>query len=205
MRNQIEYRQGYIPTTIEDVERNFVFGSGEAYGTELFINKTRGAFTGWIGYTLAWTWRSFPDINGGQRYPAKYDRRHDLSVVLSYELNKKWTFGSVFVYGSGNAITLPTNFYFISGQLVQEYSAINAYRIFPYHRLDLSATYKPVPRKEKKWKGSWTFAVYNAYNRMNPYFLYVDTRGNTSQGIEAKVKQVSIFPVLPSITYNFRF
>ncbi len=205
MRNQIEYRQGYIPTTIEDVERSFVFGSGEAYGAEFFVNKTRGAFTGWIGYTLAWTWRDFPALNNGMRYPAKYDRRHDLSLVLSYERNKRWTFGAVFVYGSGNAITLPTNFYFISGQLVQEYSAINAYRIFPYHRLDLSATYKPQPKRQRRVQSSWTFSVYNAYNRMNPYFLYIDTRGNTSQGIEATVKQVSIFPVLPSVTYNFKF
>ncbi|WP_410954843.1 hypothetical protein, partial [Pseudomonas aeruginosa] len=87
------------------------------------------------------------DLNNGEKYPNKYDRRHDISIVGSYELNKKWTFSSVFIYGSGNAITLPTNYYFIQGQLIQDYSKLNNYRIFPYHRLDLSAIYKPTPKK----------------------------------------------------------
>lgn len=205
MDHQIEYREGYTPNTLRDPELDYVFGKGEAYGAEFFINKTKGRFTGWIGYTLSWTYRTFPDLNNGERYPAKYDRRHDLSVVGSYELSKKWTLSGVFVFGSGNAITLPTNFYFINGRLVQEYSAINAYRLFPYHRLDLSAVYKPKPKKHRRWQGSWAFSVYNVYDHMNPYFLYVDTRGNATTGIEAKIKQVSIFPVLPSVTYNFKF
>jgi hypothetical protein len=206
MKNQIEYRPGYTPTEItRDQELDFVFGNGEAYGAELFINKTKGKFTGWIGYTLSWTWRTFPDLNEGKRYPAKYDRRHDLSVVGTYEHNPKWTFSGVFIFGSGNAITLPTNYYFIEQQITPEYSKINEYRLFPYHRLDLSVIYKPRSKKPKRWQSSWAFSIYNVYSRQNPYFLYVDTRGNVSQGIEAKVKQVSIFPILPSITYNFRF
>lgn len=204
MKHQIEYRQGYTPTNItRDQELDFVFGNGEAYGTEFFINKTKGKFTGWIGYTLSWTYRTFPKLNNGERYPAKYDRRHDLSVVLTYEHSKKWTFSGVFVYGSGNAITLPTSYYFIEQQLVPEYSKLNAYRLFAYHRLDLGATYTPKPEKKKGLRGSWTFSIYNVYSRQNPYFLYVDSRGNTSQGLEMSVKQVSIFPILPSITYNF--
>jgi hypothetical protein len=110
------------------------------------------------------------------------------------------------VYGSGNAITLPTSFYVVDQQLVQEFSKLNAYRLFPYHRLDLSAVWKPRGDKPaKRWQGSWAFSVYNVYSRMNPYFLYVDTGGNLGQGVDVKVKQVSIFPILPSITYNFRF
>lgn len=205
MKNQVEFKEGYIPTSIRDQELSFVFGKGYSYGAEFFINKTKGKFTGWIGYTLAWTWRDFPLLNQGKRFPAKYDRRHDISVVASYEVNKKWTLSSVFVFGSGNAITLPTNFYFIDNQLAQEYSELNAYRIFPYHRLDLSVVYKPKAKKPRKWQGSWNFAIYNVYSRQNPYFLYVDTRGNVNQGIDVKVKQVSIFPILPSITYNFKF
>jgi hypothetical protein len=204
MKNQIEYRQGYTPTNLtRDQELDFVFGNGEAYGAEFFINKTKGKFTGWIGYTLSWTYRKFPDLNNGERYPAKYDRRHDLSIVATYEHSKKWTFSGVFIFGSGNAITLPTNYYFVEQQLVPEYSKLNGYRLFPYHRLDLAATYTPKPNKQKGLKGSWTFSIYNVYSRQNPYFLYVDSRGNTSQGVELKVKQVSIFPILPSITYNF--
>lgn len=204
MKNQIEYRQGYTPTNLtRDQELDYVFGNGEAYGAEFFINKTKGKFTGWIGYTLSWTYRKFPDLNNGERYPAKYDRRHDLSVVATYEHSKRWTFSAVFIFGSGNAITLPTNYYFVEQQLVPEYSKLNAYRLFPYHRLDLAATFTPKPEKKKGLRGSWTFSIYNVYSRQNPYFLYVDSRGNTSQGVELKVKQVSIFPILPSITYNF--
>jgi hypothetical protein len=204
MKNQIEYRQGYTPTNLtRDQELDYVFGNGESYGAEFFINKTKGKFTGWIGYTLSWTTRKFPDLNNGERYFAKYDRRHNLSVVATYEHSKKWTFSLVFIYGSGNAITLPTNYYFIEQQLVPAYSKLNAYRMFPYHRLDLAATYTPKPQKQKGLRGSWTFSIYNVYSRQNPYFLYVDSRGNTTQGLDLKVKQVSIFPILPSITYNF--
>jgi len=205
MRNQVEYREGYIPSTIQDPELDFVFGKGEAYGAEFFINKTKGKFTGWIGYTLAWTYRTFNDLNNGKRYPAKYDRRHDISLVATYELSKRWTVSGVFIYGSGNAITLPTNYYFIQTQVVPQYSDLNAYRLFPYHRLDLSAIYTPKHKKPRRWQGSWAFSIYNVYSRQNPYFLYVDTQGDVNQGVKATVKQVSIFPILPSITYNFKF
>jgi hypothetical protein len=206
MKHQIEYREGYTPTSVTtDPELDYVFGDGEAYGAEFFINKTKGKFTGWIGYTLSWTWRQFPQLNNGEQFPAKYDRRHDLSVVATYEHSKRWTFSAVFIYGSGNAITLPTNYYFIEQQLTPEYSKVNEYRLFPYHRLDLSAIYKPKPKKPRKWQSSWAFSIYNVYSRQNPYFLYVDSKGNTTEGIEVKVKQVSIFPILPSVTYNFSF
>jgi hypothetical protein len=206
MKHQIEYREGYTPTSVTtDPELDYVFGDGEAYGAEFFINKTKGKFTGWIGYTLSWTWRQFPQLNNGDRFPAKYDRRHDLSVVATYEHSKRWTFSAVFIFGSGNAITLPTNYYFIEQQLTPEYSKVNEYRLFPYHRLDLSAIYKPKPKKPRKWQSSWAFSIYNVYSRQNPYFLYVDSKGNTTEGIEVKVKQVSIFPILPSVTYNFNF
>lgn len=205
MQHQIEYRQGYIPTTLKDPELDFVFGKGQAYGAEFFVNKTKGKFTGWIGYTLSWTYRIFPDINNGERYPNKYDRRHDISLTASYEFNKKWLLSSIFVYGSGNAITLPTSYYIIDNTVVPEYSKVNAYRLFPYHRLDLSVVYKPTPKKHKRWQSSWAFSIYNVYDRHNPYFLYVDTQGDLSKGVQAKVKEVYIFPILPSITYNFKF
>jgi hypothetical protein len=205
MRNQIEYREGYTPG-LTDPEEEFVFGKGWSYGAEFFVNKVRGRFTGWIGYTLSWTWRKFPDLNDGLKYPAKYDRRHDLSIVGTYELNKKWKLSSVFVYGTGNATSLPERFYFINGVLTQEYSRINQYRLKPYHRIDLSATYTPVPKKKRKFEHFWVFSVYNAYSRMNPYFVYFNQSGDPLNGtLKIEARQVSLFPLLPSVTWNFRF
>jgi hypothetical protein len=204
MQNQIEYKEGYSPS-LRDPEEEFVFGKGWSYGSELFVNKTRGRLTGWIGYTLSWTWRKFPDLNAGEKYPAKYDRRNDLSVVGTYDLNSKWKLGGVFIYATGNATSLPERFYVIDGVLTQEYSAINKYRLPSYHRLDLSATYTP-QKKNKKFQSSWVFSVYNLYNRKNPYFIYFDQSGSPYNGTLAiQAKQVSLFPVLPSVTWNFKF
>jgi hypothetical protein len=205
MQNQIEYKEGYTPS-LKDPEEDFVFGKGWSYGTEVFINKVKGRFTGWIGYTLSWTWRKFPDLNDGLKYPSRYDRRHDLSVVGSYELNKKWKFGSIFIYGTGNATSLPERFYFISGVLTQEYSRINAYRMKAYHRLDVSATYTPTPKKARKYTSNWVFSIYNVYSRLNPYFIYYDQEGSATAGtLKVTAKQVSLFPVIPSATWNIHF
>ena len=205
MRNQIEYREGYTPS-LKDPEQEFVFGKGWSYGAEFFINKTRGRYTGWIGYTLSWTYRRFPEINGGERYAAKSDRRHDLSFVSMYDLNKKWKVSAVFVYGSGAATSLPVKFYVVSGVLTQEFSRINQYRLAPYHRIDLSATYTPPSAQKKKLQSSWVFSVYNVYNRLNPYFLYFDQEGSLyNNTLKVAVKQVSLFPVVPSVTWNFKF
>jgi hypothetical protein len=205
MQNQIEYKEGYSPS-LRDPEEEFVFGKGWSYGSEWFVNKTRGRLTGWIGYTLSWTWRQFPQLNEGLKYPAKYDRRNDLSVVGMFELNKKWKLGSVFVYATGNATSLPERFYVLNGVLTQEYSAINKYRMPSYHRLDVSATYTPEKKQKKKWESYWVFSVYNLYNRKNPYFIYFDQSGNPYNGsVQIQAKQVSLFPILPSVTWNFRF
>ncbi len=205
LQQEIEFRQGYTPS-LRDPEDDFVFGRGWSYGAELFLHKQRGRFTGWIGYTLSWTWRQFPDLNGGRRYPAKYDRRHDLSVVASYHFNEKWTFSSDFVFGTGNAVTLPEKFYFMEGVLTQEYSAINSYRMRPYNRLDLAATYTPTPKPGRKFSHSWTFSVYNAYSRMNPYFIYFNQEGDYLNGdLKVQAKQVSLFPIIPAVTWNFKF
>ena len=205
MRNQLEYKEGYTPS-LSDPETDFVFGRGWSYGTEWFINKVRGRLTGWVGYTLSWTWRQFPDLNAQQKFPAKYDRRHDLSIVGTYELNAKWKLGSVFVYGTGNATSLPVRFYIVEGVLTQEYSNVNQYRLAPYHRLDVSATLTPKNKKNRKLQSSWVFGVYNVYNRLNPYFVYFDQSGSAFDGsLKIEAKQVSLFPILPSVTWNFKF
>ncbi len=205
MENQLEYAEGYTPS-LRDPELEFVFGKGWSYGSELFINKVKGRMTGWIGYTLSWTWRKFEALNDGEKYPAKYDRRHDLSIVANYEAGRKWKLGAVFVYGTGNAITLPERFYLINGVLTQEYSKINQYRMKSYHRLDLSATYTPVRKRKRRLESYWVFSVYNVYSRLNPYFIYFDQEGSAVNGtLEVKARQVSLFPILPAVTWNFRF
>jgi len=205
MDNQIEYREGYTPS-LKDPEEEFTFGKGWSYGAELFVNKTRGKFTGWVGYTLSWTWRKFAGLNDGVKYPAKYDRRHDMSVVAMYELNKKWKFSAVFVYGSGNATTLPERFYIIGGVLTQEYSKVNQYRLPAYHRMDLSATLTPKQKPGKRLQQSWVFSIYNAYSRLNPYFIYFDQSGSPYDGtLEVEALQVSLFPIIPAVTWNFKF
>ncbi|HNP23528.1 MAG TPA: TonB-dependent receptor [Panacibacter sp.] len=206
MQNQIEYKEGYTPNTLQDPEESFVFGKGWSYGAELFVNKVKGRLTGWVGYTLSWTWRKFPDLNGGEKYPSKYDRRHDLSIVSAYELTKKWKLSSVFVFGTGNAISLPERFYFIGGVLTQEFSSINAYRMAPYHRLDFSATYTPVHKKPRKYASNWVFSIYNVYSRQNPYFYYYDQEGSAANGtLKVTAKQVSLFPIIPSVTWNVKW
>ena len=205
MQNQIEYKEGYTPS-IRDPEEEFVFGKGWSYGAEFFINKSRGKLTGWIGYTLSYTWRQFPQLNDGHKYPAKYDRRHDLSVVGIYELSPKWKLSGVFVYATGNSITLPERFYLVEGVLSQQFSSINQYRLDSYHRMDLSATYLPKPYSKKKFKSSWVFSIYNVYSRMNPYFIYFDQAGTAVNGdLRVQAKQVSLFPIIPSVTWNFKF
>ena len=205
MRNQVDYKEGYTPG-LNDPENDFVFGKGWSYGTELLVNKLKGRLTGWVGYTLSWTWRKFVQLNDGEKYPVKYDRRHDLSVVSNYELNKKWKLGAVFVYGTGNAITLPERFYVINGVLTQEYSKLNQYRQKAYHRLDFSATYTPVPEKKRKVTGYWVFSIYNVYSRLNPYFIYFDQTGSPVNGdLKVEARQVSLFPILPAVTWNFKF
>ncbi|MCM5528583.1 TonB-dependent receptor [Parasegetibacter sp. NRK P23] len=206
MQNQIEYREGYTPS-LKDPEEEFTFGKGWSYGAEFYVNKAKGRLTGWVGYTLSWTWRKFPGLNDGLKFPAKYDRRHDLSVVGIYELSKKWKLSSVFVYGTGNATTLPERFYLVEGVLTQEYSKVNAYRLPAYHRLDLAATYSPAPRRpERRFRNEWVFSIYNVYSRLNPYFIYFDQTGSAYDGtLEVESLQVSLFPILPSVTWNFRF
>ena len=206
MQNQIEYEEGYTPNTLEDTEKFFTFGKGWSYGSEFFINKTKGRLTGWIGYTLSYTWRKFPALNFGEKYPAKYDRRHDLSVVALYELNKRWKLSATFVYGSGNATTLPQRFYLVNGVLTQEYSRINEYRLPAYHRLDFAGIYSPKKNEGRKWHSEWVFSVYNVYSRKNPYFIYFDQNGSAYDGsLKVQGKQVSLFPIIPAVTWNFKF
>ena len=213
MENLIEYKEGVLPedNTNSSSDNSFTFGNGDSYGVELFAKKNTGKLTGWVGYTLSKTTRYFDEINDGDPYPAKYDRRHDLSITSTYKLSDSWELSGVFVYATGNAITLPSERYIINGNVYTEYTSRNGYRMMPYHRLDFGATY--TPKKEKKFKSSWNFSIYNLYNRKNPYFIYLGLENSTegengtiqNGNLIPKAYQVSIFPILPSITWNFNF
>ena len=212
MTNLIEYKEGVLPedNTNSSSDDAFVFGNGDSYGVELLIKKNKGKTTGWIGYTLSKTTRYFDEINNGIAFPAKYDRRHDLSITATHKLSEKWTMSGVFVYATGNAITLPTERYMIGGNIFTEYTSRNGFRIDPYHRLDIGATY--MVKKNKRFQSSWNFSIYNIYSRKNPYFIYFDLEapenqdGSIQEGnLTPKAYEVSIFPILPSVTWNFNF
>lgn len=218
MNNMIEYKEGAVPgdEVNDNTDNLLVYGKGWAYGIEFFIKKSVGKFTGWIGYTWAKTDRKFPDLNEGKIYPAKYDRRHDLSVVGTYKLNDRWTFSTSFIYATGNTLTLPSSWYVQEQNLLFNYGARNSTRMAPYHRLDLSANWYSKDYKtktdaqgneiqvKKKIKSNWAFSIYNVYNRANPFFLYVDNDGKFLNGdFKITVKQVSLFPIIPSVTWNF--
>lgn len=221
MQNLIEYKEGAQPQDNGNTnyDANLVFGNGYSYGAEFFLKKRTGRLNGWVGYTWSKTMRKFPDLNHDEEFPSRWDRRHDLSVVASYEYNKRWTFGATFTYQTGQAVTLPVNRYWIEGRLVSEYTERNGYRMAPYHRLDIAATLLNKATKKKKdpvtgevtevprkYRSSWTFGVYNAYNRANPYFIYFAQDGELSSGdYKIVAKQVSLFSILPSVTWNFKF
>ncbi len=218
MRNLIEFKDGVLPsnTVNDNIDNLLTFGRGWAYGAEFFVKKSIGKTTGWIGYTLSWTQRQFDDLNGGKPFFARYDRRHDIQFTLTQQLTKKWTFSVVWVYSTGAALTVPVSRYFIEGNVVNQYGPRNAYRMAPYHRMHISLNY--VHKKTEKWMSSWNFSVFNVYSRQNPYFLYFDTtgdlfrqaagvneKGKPVKDFQVKGKQVSLFPVIPSITWNFSF
>jgi len=217
MQRQIDLKDGASFFVNDKIDTVFVFGRGWSYGTEFYLEKKKGRLTGWIGYTLSYTWRQFPDINFGEKFHPRYDRRHDISVVLIYKINERLNFSTTWVYGSGNAISLPeTRFYYQDivgainpGTLATVVPVVrkrNSFRMEPYHRWDLGLVYKLRP---KHGESDLTFSIYNAYNRMNPFFIYFETLtenpDGTGQPRGFQAKQVSLFPVIPSITYNFKF
>jgi len=214
MNNIIAYREGASFLNLEPGasdanlfrwEESVTSGRGNSKGVEAMIQKKSGRWTGWVGYTLSWTRLQFDELNSGQPFWARYDRRHDISIVASYERNKNWTYSTTFVYASGNAFTLPESRYFFEGQIINQIGARNNFRFAPYHRLDLAAVYKPRRNQGRKWQNEWVFAIYNVYSRLNPYFVYLNNTGSIQQqSLQVEARQVSLFPILPSVTYNFK-
>ena len=201
LQNQIDYKNGAELNYNENVESQILFGSGRAYGMELFLKKKYGRFNGWISYDLSRTERKFDDINNGNYYPARQDRTHDISIVGMYELNKRWTLSATWVYNTGNAVTFPTGKYEIDGKTVMLYSERNANRMPSYHRMDLGATW--IVKKTKTFESSWTFSLYNAYGQENAYTI--NFRNDETDPTKTVAVQTTLFRFIPSFSYNFKF
>jgi len=241
MNNTLEYKEGATFLTFDDPgaasyinwENNVTSGRAWSYGVEFLLQKKEGRLTGWIGYTLSWTQMQFDSINFGRKFFARYDRRHDISVVATYKLNDHITLSGTWVYGTGNAVTVPASQYYSyqpypgsyqmpsysmgpnppNGMYVNDLSEKNNFRMAPYHRLDLGIQF----HKIKKWgERIWEISVYNAYNRKNPFYYYNDTKTVPTYVYEGPkrvlllidygiLRQVSLFPVIPSVTYSFKF
>ena len=202
MQNQIDYRNGARLIANQDVESQLLYGTGRSYGLELFLKKKYGRFNGWIGYTLSKTERKINGINNDQWYPATQDRTHDISIVGIYQLNKRWSLSSDFVYGTGNAVTYPTGKYEIGGLTTFSYSARNSYRMPSTNRLDIGAILEG--KQHKKYHSSWTFGIYNVYSHRNPYsitFRDSKTVPNSTEAVETSIFGTAI----PSVTWNFKF
>ncbi len=202
LQNQIDYKDGAQLLVNQDVESDLTYGSGRAYGLELFLKKKYGRLNGWIGYTLSRTKRKFDAINNGNYYPARQDRTHDVSIVGIFKLNSRWTFSGAFVYGTGNAITYPTGKYNIGGLTTFSYSERNGYREPSSNRLDIGATLEG--KEHTKYHSSWTFGVYNVYGHRNPYIItFRDSKTvpNTTEAVETSIFGTAV----PSVTWNFKF
>ena len=220
MSNLLEYKDGMTlfgaPDNWEDM---VVMGDGWAYGVEFLVQRTIGKFTGWVGYTWSRTMHHFNRegnvLNGGEPFPAKYDRRHDVSIVLSYKFNKKVDISATWVFSSGNALTLAMQRYPQASDDPDDYdnasnaadlsyiSSRNNFRMPNYHRLDLGANFHRT-FKNKRLHRTLSVSVYNVYNRKNPYMLYV-SNAESYRGYGSALMQLSLFPILPSVAYTFYF
>lgn len=209
VKNKADYIDGAELIANKHIERVLLNGEARAYGLEIMAKKNTGKLTGWLSYTLSRAEQRTPGrttfepgINNGEWYRANYDKTHNLSITGAYQLTKKWSFGGIFTYQTGKAATFPNGKYEYQGITIANYGTRNANSLSAYHHLDLSATYIPKPDKKKGWQGEWVFSVYNAYARKNAASY------NFGQNIDtglSEAKKMSIFGIIPSVTYNFKF
>ena len=231
MKNVISYKEGATFMDLNKAgeesrtwEDNITAGKAWSYGFEFLLQKKEGKLSGWIGYTLSWTLMQFDSLNYGRKFFARYDRRHDISIVAIYKPNNHIVMSATWVYGTGNAITLPISEYWseqhnyagtnesyyqysheypgmLTSKWVEEFGEKNNFRMKAYHRLDLGIQF----HKKKKWgERIWELNIHNAYNRKNPFFYYNDNSYDNGKHL-SKLKQVSLFPIIPSVTYSFKF
>ncbi|AFD05830.1 TonB-dependent receptor [Solitalea canadensis] len=205
MAGQVELNQSLFNLIDNsNFDTNLLFGSGRSMGAEFQIRKKKGKISGWLSYTLSKTDRQFDGINNGERFAAKYDRRHDASLVAIYNINKKWDLSASFTYNTGNAFTLPIARYIIDGNIVNEYGPYNSFRMPDYHRLDISAKYQL--KSSKRFQSSLDFSIYNAYNQDNPMYVFFIAKGDLEKyKVQITKQPVSLLRMLPSVAWNFKF
>ncbi len=222
MDNIIQYKEGAsfigIQSSSEGAETiswedNITTGKGTSYGAEVLLQKKEGQLTGWVGYTLSWTELQFDELNNGKPFYARYDRRHDASVVLQYKINDHIKASATWVYGTGNAITLPLSSYQtnhnntipsmgIWAPAGSEYTDRNDFRMRAYHRADIGVQFS---KEKERGIRTWEVSAYNLYNRKNPFYYFIGNEDRWDSESPQVLKQISLFPVLPSVSYNFKF
>ena len=201
MNNITDYEDGTDIMLNENIEAYILSGKGRSYGIEFYLKKKLGRLTGWVSYTLARTENKIDGINNNDWYPSKIDKTHDISVVASFELNKRWSISAAWIYYTGNAVTFPSGKYAYDNQIWSYYTERNSYRMPDYHRLDLNLHLKG--KESKSFQSSWDFSLYNAYNRYNAYSItFEESESNAGQ---TEAVKLSLFGIVPSITWNFKF
>jgi len=209
IQNRIDYIDGADLIANDAIEQVILNGEARAYGLEILLRKNEGRFKGWLAYTLSKSEQKTPGrtanetgINNGNWYNTAYDKTHDISLTTSYDWNKKWKFNANFLFQTGQPTTYPNGQYTYNGINIPSYSNRNEDRLPAYHRLDLSANYTPKPDKTSKWQSYWVFGLYNVYNRRNAASI---TFGENRMTGTNEATRLSIFGIIPSISYNFKF
>jgi hypothetical protein len=194
----------------KDLPTEFRQGNSHAYGTELMVNKKEGKLIGLFSYTWSKALRQIPDVNHGKEFYANHDRRNVVNVQAAYDLNDIWTFGATFTYSTGRPITLAAGKYEFGPYKADIITNRNSYRLPDFHRLDLGVTLNPRKNLHRRWKSQYVFSIYNAYNRKNPFTIYTRVKKNedgdvVEGGLVKEARLIYLFPILPSVTYNFKF
>jgi len=205
LENVIEYKEGAgFSTTSNNWEEVIDIGKGKTYGSEWFIQKRKGKLTGLVSYTLSWSRRKFANINGGREFPFKYDKRHELKTAFVFRPSSKFELGCDWILSSGNAISLPVAYYTdpYTNNRVDIYSGRGDFRMPLYHRMDISMK---LMKQKKKFLRTWVISIYNVYDHHNPFYIFNANQYVSGTTYRSVFKQVSLFPILPTISYQFKF
>lgn len=217
MNDIVDFRDNAQVFFNEHLPLELAPGTSDSYGAEFLVRKVKGPLTGWVGYTWSKTTREIPGVNNGVAFPASYDRRHNLTVVGTYDINKRYSLGANWVFGTGRGLTLPTGKYNFKGQVVDLYTGRNEYRMPDFHRFDLSLSIYSKDKPGRWWSSETNISLYNMYGRRNPFIIFsqpqtdeegnfvefYDEEGNLRQSQE--IVQVNLFGILPSFSYIFKF